>query len=218
MLGRGPATPPDDIQQPLPAILLDHRRHPLRPLVIPAHDVGQSGIGVCRHGPFGHPPEPFDIGHHLPRPKGAVQPDAQQPPMLDRGIKRLDGLPRQQATAGIGDRAADHQRHGSIPEDRPQRVDGRLAVQGIENGLHQNRIHTAVHQPPHLLGIPLGQLVERDVPPPGVVHIGRNRGAPIGGPHRPGHEPRPTVSRLEPVGHAARQPSSRFVELVRARL
>ena len=70
-------------------------------------------------------------------------------------------------------------------------VDGeesRLCVQRVEDGLHQYDVHSAVHQPTHLLGVSRDQLIKRDGSKRGIVDIRRHRRRAIGRAYCTGHE------------------------------
>ncbi len=92
--------------------------------------------------------------------------------------------------------------------------DRSLGVERIEDGLDQQEVGTAFHQPFGLLGIGTAQLVEGDRAQAGIGDVGRDRGGAIGRPERAGDEARPAVFRLRDLGCGAREPGAFQVQLI----
>ena len=139
-------------------VLGEHRRG----LVVAAHDVRQSGVGVCRDARFGHGAQPLEVGEQLPGPEGAVESDGEQPGVRHRDCERLDGLARERAAAGVGQRARDHDRHGASPlgAERIDGPQGGLGVERVEDGLDEQDVRPAVEQAAGLFAVGVGQLAE----------------------------------------------------------
>ena len=188
--GRGAAASAHDVDQSAPQVLPDIFGEHFGRLVVAAHDVGKPGVGVRRDAGFGHRRQPFEVGQELPGPVGAVEADGEQFGVRHRGGERLDGLSREGAAAGVGERSRDH--HGNpSPQLRAERVDGvegRLGVERVEDGFHQQDVRAAVHESPRLVRIGFGQLCEGHFAGRGVRHVGRHRGRAVRGAHRARHE------------------------------
>ena len=188
--GGGAAASAHDVDQSAPQVLPDVRGEHLGGLVVAAHHVGKPGVGVCRDACFGHRRQPLEVGQELLGPVSAVEAHGEQVCVRHRGGECLDGLSREGAAAGIGQRSRDH--HGNCASQlRAERVDGvegRLGVERVENGLHQQDVRAAVHQSPRLIRIGFGQLRESHLAGRGVRHVGRHRGRAVRGAHRTRHE------------------------------
>ena len=90
--------------------------------------------------------------------------------------------PDSSAAGQVGDGAGDHHRHvdAALLEDFGDRVDRRLGVQRVEDGLDQQQVGAAVEQAVDLLAIGVAQLVEGDGAEAGIVDVGRDRGGAVG--------------------------------------
>jgi hypothetical protein len=121
----------------------------------------------------------FGVGAHQGGAQRAIEADGERPGVAYRIPEGRHGLARQDAARGVGDGPGDHQRQArgvrvfvEILVDREQRG---LAVEGVEDGLDQQQVDTAIDQAAHLLIIAGDQLVEGDVARGRVVHFRRNR-------------------------------------------
>ena len=204
--GRRAAAAAHDVHQSATHILADIPGEHFGRLVVTAHHVGKPCVRVRRDARSGHCRQPFEVGQQLLGPVGAIQSDRQQVRMRHRDGEGLDGLPREGAAAGVGERSGDH--HGDrAAQPLAERVDGpegRLGVERVENGLHQQDVRPAVHQSPHLIRICFDQLCEGHLAGRGILYVGRHRGRAVRGTHRSRHETRLLrVAGRELVGRAA---------------
>ena len=186
VLGRGAAAASHDVEQTAAQVLLHVGGEHLGGLVVAPHDVGKSGIGVGRDAHLGHRRQPLQIGEHLTRAVGAVEPHGEESRMRHRDPEGLDGLPREGAAAGVGQRPRDHHRK-LPPELLAQTVDGierRLGVERVEDRLDEQHVGAPFDQSAGLLAVGLGQLREGHLARGGVAHVGRHRGRAVGRPHR----------------------------------
>ena len=192
-VGRGgAAAAADDVHQAAAHVFAHILGKHLGCLVVAAHDVRQSGVGVGRDACLGHGGEPLEVGQQLPRPVGAVEPHGEQPRMGYRDAEGLDGLSREGAAAGVGQRARDHDGDFAA-EPLGQEVDGverRLGVERVEDRLDEQDVDPAVEKSLRLRRVGVDQLAEGDLARRGVRHVGRHRGRAVRRAHRPGDEAR----------------------------
>ena len=188
--GGGAAASAHDVDHSAPQVLADIRGEHFGRLVVAAHHVGKPGVGVCRNACFGRCRQPFEVGQELPGSVGAVETYGQQVCMRHRGGECLDGLSREGAAAGVGERSRNH--HGNrAAQFRAERVDGvegRLGVERVEDRFDQQDVRAAVHEAPRLVRIGFGQLREGHFAGRGIRHVGRHRGRAVRGTHRARHE------------------------------
>ena len=132
---------------------------------------------------------------------------------MPEGGGRLAG---KRAPRTIGDGARDHQRQAgaALGELLEAGEDRGLGVQGVENGLDEENVRAAIDEPLDLLAIGDAEFVEADRAEAWIVDVGRERGGPVRGPERAGHETAPSVSLLRPDRGAARQSRAIAIELV----
>ena len=112
--------------------------------------------------------------------------------MADGVPEGLGGLPGESPTGRVGDGARDDDRPAptALLEERFQREDRGLGVEGVEDRLDEQQVGTAVDQPPGLFQIGIPQLVEGDIARAGVVDV-RGDGCRAGrGAERSGDEAR----------------------------
>ncbi|MCY1372972.1 hypothetical protein D9M69_602150 [compost metagenome] len=135
--------------------------------------------------------------------------------MAHRVPEGLDGLAGENAAGRVGHGAGDHdgQADAALLEHFLGGVDGRLGVQGVEDGFDQDDVDAAVEQPVELFDVGGAQFVEGDVASAGIVHIGRDRGRLGLRAQRAGHETR-LVRRAVGITGLARQPGGHQVQLV----
>ena len=62
-------------------------------------------------------------------------------------------------------------------------IDGGLGVERVEDGFHQQGVHSAFEQGLHLFGVGLGQVVEGEGAEGGVVDVGTEGEGLVGGAH-----------------------------------
>ena len=128
-----------DIDQPaahvFAHVLGEHRGG----LVVAAHDVRQAGVGVRRDAHAGHGGEPFEVGEQLSGSVGTVEPHGEQVRVRHGDGEGFDGLSREGAAAGVGQRAGDHDGNPLPPfgAEGVDGVEGRLGVERVEDGLDQ---------------------------------------------------------------------------------
>ena len=190
VFGRGAAAAAHDVEEPAAQVLLDVGGEHLGGLVVASHDVGESGVGVGRDAHAGHRRQPLQIGEHLTRAIGAVESHGEQRRMRYRDPEGLDGLSREGAAAGVGQRSRDHHRK-LPPELLAQTVDGkecRLGVERVEDRFDEQHVDTSLDQSAGLFAVGFGQLGEGHLARGGVAHVGRHRGRAVRGAHRPRHE------------------------------
>ena len=221
MRGRRAAASADDIDQSAAHVFAHVLGEHLRGLVVAAHDVGKPGVGVCRDAERGRFGQPFEVGQQLFGSVGAVQAEGEQLCVRQRGAEGLDGLSRQGAAAGVGQRARRHDadRAAEFFGQRVDRVEGRLGVERVEDGLDQQDVGSAVQQSPRLIGVGFDELCESHFAGRGVRHVGRHRGRAVGGSHRTRHEAGfLRVAGREFVGRAAGRGRRRSRHFVGVRL
>ena len=213
---RGAAAPADEVDQPVLGELAEHGRHALGRLVVAAELVRQPGVRMRAHEHRRDPGELLDVRAQRLGAEGAVEPDAERAGVRHRVPERLGRLSRQRAAARVRDGARDHHRQprAQAIEHALDREEGRLGVEGVEDGLDQEQVGPAVDQAPRGLRVGGDQLVERDVPEAGIVDVGRERRGPVGRAEHAGHEARRLRAPLEFVGRRARQPGRGVVQLV----
>ncbi len=200
VLGRRAATAADDVDEAVARELAEEAARVLGLLVVLAERVRQAGIrmagdpGRCQLG------EVLDVGPQLRRAERAVHADHERLCVLHRDPERLDGLPREVAAALVdgGERKPERQVGRSIlrGDDRS------LGVQRVEDRLDQEQVDAALAQRSHLLGVRLGDLVERGGAERRVVHPRGKRERDVERSDGAGHET------VELVGDLPREPRS----------
>ena len=98
--------------------------------------------------------------------------------------------------------------------DFGDRVERRLGVERVEDGLDQQQIGAAVEQAVDLLAIGLAQIVEGDGAVAGIGNVGRDRGGAVGRAERAGDKARLAVLGAHPLGGGARQLRALEIELI----
>ena len=144
-----------------------------------AHGVGQARVRVDAHEGVGDLGQLFRVRAHQGGAQCAVQADGQRFCVAHGIPEGGHGLARQDASRRIRDGAGNHQRQAHdariLLVEQVNGEQGRLAVQGIENGFHQQHVGAAFHQALRLLQVGGHQLVEADVARGRVVDVGRDR-------------------------------------------
>ena len=171
---RGPAAAAHDVQPAVGGELAQHLGHLLRCLVVVAKLVGQACVGVATGPKRRNPRKLLDKRTHQRRPQRAVDSHAEEVGMGDRDPERLERLARQRAAAPVGDRDRSHHRQ-PLAVILKALLDGEqagLEVERVEGRLRQEEVDAPFHQRGHLLGVGVDQIVERDRPVAGIVHVG----------------------------------------------
>ena len=120
---------------------------------------------------------------------------------------------------GDGDGEQDRQTGAMLPEELFKGEDRGLQVEGVEGGLCQQEIDTALDEPLGLLTVSLGQLVEGDGPVGRVVDVRGQRSGSVGRPQRAGDKAGSAGVRFhEVIDRFAGESRRRDVELPRQAL
>jgi hypothetical protein len=82
------------------------------------------------------------------------------------------------------------QRLPAVIEQLLDREHRRLGVQGVEHGLDQQEVGTALEQAPGRVVVVVGERIEADIAVAGVVHVRRDRQGARGRPEHAGAEAR----------------------------
>ncbi len=214
---RGAAAAADQVHVAGLGELADDRGGLLGRLVVLAERVGQPGVGVAGDERVGDPRHLGDVGAHLLGAERAVEADRDRVDVPDRVPERLRHLAGQGAAGGVGDGAGDDDRPASavLLEDRLDREDRGLGVEGVEDRLDEEQVRAAVEQAAGRLGVRRDQLVEAHVAGGRVVDVGRDRRRPGGRAERAGDVARPVRCDGDLVGDPAGQPRGLEVELER---
>ena len=166
---RRPAAAADEVDEPGSRELPQQRAGDLGGLVEPTEGVGETGVRIAGHRDGRDPGEGLDRRTHLPGAKGAVDPHDHGVRVRDREPESLDRLAGQRPTAAVDDR--DRDPTWEVGGDVDRCGDGRLGVEGVEDGLDQQQVDATVTQGLDLLGVGLVDLVEVDRPERRVVHL-----------------------------------------------
>ena len=211
-----PQQPPTMLTRPARGELADQPRHVFRALVVLAELVGQAGIGIGANQRIGDAADVGDMGAQILGAERAVEADGDRLGVPHRIPERLRQLAGQQAAGLVGDGAGDHHGHvdAALLGDLGDRVERRLGVQRVEDGLDQQQIGAAVEQALDLLAIGLAQIVEGDGAIAGVGDIRRDRGGAVGRAERAGDEARLAVLGGDARGGGAREPRAVEVQLI----
>ena len=196
-------------------------RHRLRRLVEAAEGVREARVRVGRDEDGRDPGELLDVGAHLLRAEGAVDPDREERGVGDGVPERLDHLAREGPAAPVGDRHREHERHGrpALGEDLLDGDEGGLADERVEDRLDEEEVDAAVEEAADLLGVGRDEVGEDVRPLPRVVHVDGEGEGPVRRADRPGDPGRPPgVRRLEGADRLARDARRRGVHLADVRL
>ena len=207
----------DDVEQAAGGEFLDHRRHLRGAFVVFAEGIGQAGVGVGGDEGVGLGRQFLDVGPQLLGPQGAVEADGNRLGVPHRVPEGFGGLARQGTAGGVGDGAGDHDRQldADLLEHALDREDGRLGVEGVEDGFDQDEVGAAFDQAAGGLGVVLHQLVEGDIAIAGVVDVRRDGAGPTGRAEHPGDETR-AIRGLQGlgVGHLAGDSGAGQIQLI----
>ena len=143
-------------------------------LVVAAELVRQSCVRVDADIAARGVRKRFDVRTQLLGAERAVQSRDQRLPVRDGYPERFRGLAGERATAGVGDRAGDHDRNAPAqPRELGfDRKDRGFGVQRIEYRLDHDQIDAARHQSANRFGIGVDKRDERDVASARIVDVG----------------------------------------------
>ena len=156
----------------------------------------------------------------LLRTEGAVEPDDQRVGMADAVPEGLDGLARQGPARRVDDGPRDDQRQplAELVEERLDRGDRRLRVEGVEDRLDEEDVGAALDQAGGRFLVGDLQLFPADAAGSRIADIGAHRGGPIGWAEGAGHEPGAAgLGQLGGVRGVAGEPRGRDVQLADGR-
>ena len=202
----------DEVERPRIDEFRQDARGLRRLLVIAAERVGQARVGIAGHEHVRDARQLLEVRPQLLRAQGAVEADAERPGVAHARPEGLHRLTGQGPPGGIRDGAADHDRQpeAEFLEDPLDREDGRLGVEGVEDGLDEQHVGAALDQTVCGIGVRRHELVPGDAACPRIVHVRRQRCGPGRGTQGTCHETRPPWLRaLGGVGGAPGQ-SCRF--------
>ena len=169
MFGRSAAAASGNVEYAFGGHIAHLRGHLPRRLVIFAHLVGKTCVGVAEHPAAGDERKFFDQRSEFLRAQRTVEPEGPKFAVLHAMVKRLYGLPREGPAAAVADRYG----HGKR-QVQPKFVKGiyrRFHVERIEAGLDQNEVHSAFGEGPYLLGIYFHKVIEVIFPVSRVIDI-----------------------------------------------
>ncbi len=170
------------------------------------------------HEGFADAGELLHVLTQLIRTQRAVETEGDGFDVAQRMVEGLGSLARESATGGVRDGAGDHHRQAvaQLLEHQVHREGGRLRVEGIEDGLDQDDVGTALNEGMGRFGVGGHQLVIGNVALAGVVHVRRDGGGAVGGPQDACHEARLVgLFRRPLIRHGAGQPGRLAVDLGR---
>jgi len=141
------------------------------------------------------------VGADLPGAQGAVDAHAEGAGVGHGGPEGVHGHAEQgPGVARLGEGHGDHQRQllAGLVEDVQAGQDGRLGVEHVEDGLHQQQVAAALDQAARRLHVGGVELVEGDLPGGRVVHVPGAGERLVGGAQGAGHEARAVGRALAP--------------------
>ena len=146
-------------------------------------------------------------GLHLSRSERTVQSDAEHIEAGNACQESLQRLSAQRPASQVTHGDAQHQRQfpALLFHHAVGGIDGSLGVQRVEDGLHQQRVDSALDQRLNLFPVGLTQFIVGQVAGCGVCHVAAHRTGLVRGTHRTAHKPWP-LGGGELVGHPAGHP------------
>ena len=173
VLGSGPAAPADQGQPELGGeAVMGVGQLPWGQRVTGAvgGELGQPGVGHAGQRDLGVPGQVTQVLAHLARPGGAVQPDGVHAERLEGGERGPDLAAEQHGAGGL-DRHLHDQRHAAAGsgDGAPGPHDGRLGLQQVLAGLHDQGVGAAAEQARGVVLVAVAQLGEGDVPQRGQL-------------------------------------------------
>ena len=218
VLGGGAAAAADQVQPAPGREIAEQSRHLFGGLVVFAEGIGEAGVGVAAHPDRSEAGELLDVRAHLGGAQRAVDPDGKRVRVRDRVPEGLDGLARERAAAAVGDRDRNNDRNApaALLETIFNGRERRLGVQGVEDRLHQQEVDPAFQEAAHLISVSGRESIEVDGAKRRVLHLGGDRGGPVGRPDGACDKTRPAgFERLGSLDRAPRQGRRRRVQLAR---
>ncbi len=215
VLGARAAATADQVEQALACEVTEDLRHVLGRVVVAAELVGKTGVGIAGGTHARDPRELCDVRAHVLGAERAVDRHREQVRVRDRVEERLDRLTAERAAGPVGDRHRDDHRDAAhaLGEQLLERVQRGLAVEGVDVGLGNQKIHPALDQCAGLLRERIDQLAERDRACPGIVDVRRERGGLRGRADRTTDPAWPAVLFLGTFRGVAGTPRRREVEI-----
>src|SRR4029453_19291281 len=186
VLGRGPAAPADDVDEPVLGEAPQEAARVPRLLVVQTQLVRKARVRMARRVGRRDAREVLDERTHLRRSERAVDSDDERLGLLDREPEGLDRLAREVAAGAVDRREGDPERQlwGGLAGGDERR----LRVQRVEDGLDQEELNAPVAEGCDLLLVCCANLVEGDGPKRGIVHPGGERQGHVERPDGPGDE------------------------------
>ncbi len=190
VVGRASTAAADDIHPAVGGELAQRGGHLRRRLVVAAELVRQSGVGVAACVARATLRKFLDVWPHERGAERAVDADADEVRVFDRGEEGGQRLPGECPPAEVGDRDRDHHRELDLPFSE-EVIDGeqaRFEIERIENRFGQQDIDAAIDQSLGLLVVGSSESIKGHCPVAWVVHIRRERRGAIGWADRTGDE------------------------------
>ena len=147
--------------------------HCLRALVIAALRIGQTGIGVTDQRDWAPGGQLADDREKALRTHGTIEAEGHQIVAGDRRIEGFQALAGQRAPKCVADR--DGHDDGKARLRPVDAVQGRLDIERVETGLHEDQVHPTPDERFRLLPVSIGYLVETAGTPLGTEIVGHQR-------------------------------------------
>ena len=182
----------DDVHQALADVLAYLAGHVVGRLVVLPQAVGQAGIGIGTDVIGSAGGQLLQEGFQLAGTERTVQAHREDIGMLhgsQEGVQRLAG---QGTPCRVGNSDGEHQRHTAshFLHRLLRRIKGSFGVEGVEDGLDEQCIHSSLQQGSHLLAVGVGQVVEGQGTVGGIAHVGAHGAGLVRGTHRACHKAR----------------------------
>ena len=187
----GTAAAANHVDEAVNSPLAEGGSHVLALEVVPAHGVGEAGVGVGVRVAGGHVGDALHEGAHLVGAKSAVESDAQGVGVANGDPESLTRLPGEGAARHVDDGAGDHDGHAE-PDVLKVLVDGEkggLGVEGVEDGLDEDNIGAAIDEAAELLLVGGHELLESDVAEGSILDLGGDGKRAVRGADGRGHHP-----------------------------
>ena len=215
VLGGGAAAAADDVEKARFGPLADLLRHLDCIQIVLAELVGQAGVGVGGDEGLRDPRQLLHVLAQQVRPQSAVEADGERLGVAQAVVEGFGHLARESAPRLVGDGARDHdgQAPAQLGEDILHRKDGRLGVEGVEDGLDEDDVSAALDETAGRLAVVFRQFVEGDGAKAGIVDVRGDGEGLAGGAQHPRHEAW-LLGRAELVRRLPRQSRRRHVDLI----
>jgi hypothetical protein len=184
VLGRRPAAAADQVDQAAAGELGDGGRGLGGRLVVLAEGVGQARIGIARDEGVGDARQLRDVGPHLAAPRAQLKPTASGRACRIECQNASVTWPervRPEASVIVPEMMTG-QRRPALLEERLEREDRGLGVEGVEDRLDGQDVGAAVDQALRLLPIGRDELVIADIAAPGSLTSGEMEAVLLVGP------------------------------------